>query len=169
MHVEAGLRSFDREMPEEINRVLTDQIADRLYTTERSAADNLAARGHRPRRACCFVGNVMIDSLLRTAARAAAPPADTLQRATASTRRVASAPEGFGVVTLHRPSNVDECRRAARGARRCSREVAARLPLVWPVHPRARANIERFGLAASLAERADRACCRRRATSRCSA
>ena len=78
VHVEAGLRSYDRGMPEEINRVLTDQIADVLYTTERAAADNLAREGIDPNRVC-FVGNVMIDSLLQHRAQAVAP-ADTLAR-----------------------------------------------------------------------------------------
>ncbi len=79
VHVEAGLRSYDRTMPEEINRVLTDQLADLLYTTERSAADNLAREGIAPERVH-FVGNVMIDSLMRHVARAT-PPAQTLSRA----------------------------------------------------------------------------------------
>src|SRR2546421_170524 len=78
VHVEAGLRSFDRSMPEEINRVVTDQIADLLYTTERTAHQNLAQEGVPPERAC-FVGNLMIDSL-QAALRKAVPPADTLAR-----------------------------------------------------------------------------------------
>src|SRR5205807_484212 len=93
-HVEAGLRSFDRAMPEEINRVLTDQIAHLLYPPERSAHANLAREGVPPERVC-FVGNVMIDSLLSHLARAVPP-----EHLTRGERR-------FGVVTLHRPSNVD--------------------------------------------------------------
>jgi UDP-N-acetylglucosamine 2-epimerase (non-hydrolysing) len=147
VHVEAGLRSYDRTMPEEINRVLTDQLADLLYTTERSAADNLAREGVAPERVH-FVGNVMIDSLMRHAARAT-PPAQTLSRAGLSPA-VASDPAGFAVVTLHRPSNVDDPR-ALGEALRILDDLARRLPVIWPVHPRTRANIERFDLAAHLA------------------
>lgn len=146
-HVEAGLRSYDREMPEEINRVLTDQIADILYTTEREAAANLAREGIDAARVQ-FVGNVMIDSLLQHRARALAP-AETLARAGADAA-IAESAAGFGVVTLHRPSNVDSLDALAEAlAVLC--DVAARLPLVWPVHPRAAANIERFGFAPMLA------------------
>ncbi len=146
VHVEAGLRSFDREMPEEINRILTDQIAERLYTTERAAADNLLREGI-PGARIRFVGNVMIDSLLRYRQRAVAP-AETLARA-GLPRELIDGPGGYGVVTLHRPSNVDDVA-ALRESLAVLREVARRLPLVWPVHPRARANIERFGLSQAL-------------------
>jgi len=146
-HVEAGLRSYDREMPEEINRVLTDQIADILYTTEHEAAANLAREGIDATRVQ-FVGNVMIDSLLEHRARALAP-AETLARAGADPA-IAECAAGFGVVTLHRPSNVDSLDALAE-ALAVLRDVAARLPLVWPVHPRAAANIERFGFAPMLA------------------
>jgi UDP-N-acetylglucosamine 2-epimerase (non-hydrolysing) len=146
-HVEAGLRSYDREMPEEINRVLTDQIADILYTTEHEAAANLAREGIDAARVQ-FVGNVMIDSLLQHRARAVAP-AETLARAGADAA-IAVRAAGFGVVTLHRPSNVDSPDALAE-ALAVLRDVAARLPLVWPVHPRAAANIERFGFAPMLA------------------
>jgi UDP-N-acetylglucosamine 2-epimerase (non-hydrolysing) len=141
-HVEAGLRSFDREMPEEINRLLTDQLADILYTTERSALTNLGREGIDASRVH-FVGNVMIDSLLTHRPRAV-PPRETLKRAGVDAATV-SGPEGFGVVTLHRPSNVDSPD-AFGEAVVILAEVAGRVPLVWPVHPRARANIERFGL-----------------------
>jgi len=145
-HVEAGLRSFDREMPEEINRLLTDQVADLLYTTEADAEANLVREGVDPAR-IHFVGNVMIDSLRRHLPRAIAPAA-TLAAAGVSTA-AADAPEGFGAVTLHRPSNVDT-RDAMGEALEMLRDVSLRLPLVWPVHPRARANIERFGFAGML-------------------
>lgn len=135
-------------MPEEINRILTDQIAERLYTTERIAADNLLREGI-PAERVCFVGNVMIDSLLRHRARAVAA-GDTLERAGLRRERVEGA-AGYGVVTLHRPSNVDDAS-ALREALSVLREVASRLPLVWPMHPRARANIDRFGLSAFLAD-----------------
>src|SRR5690348_15360936 len=103
VHVEAGLRSFDRAMPEEINRVLTDQIADLLYTTERAAHDNLAREGVDPARVR-FVGNVMIDSLAANRA-VARPPRDTVQAA-GFAPVVLDDPAGYAVLTLHRPSNV---------------------------------------------------------------
>ena len=143
VHVEAGLRSYDRRMPEEINRVLTDQVADRLYTTERSAGDNLAREGVAAERVS-FVGNVMIDSLIDNRERARAA-ADTL-RAHGADPRILDQPQGYGVVTMHRPSNVDDAETlgALLGV---LGEVAGRLPLVFALHPRTRANIERFGLA----------------------
>ena len=148
VHVEAGLRSFDRDMPEEVNRVLTDQIADRLFTTERSAADNLAREGI-PAERVRFVGNVMIDSLRRHQQRAVRP-ADTLGREGIAAGFL-GADGRFGVVTLHRPSNVDD-RAALQESLSLLREAARRLPLVWPVHPRARENIARFGWSSLLAE-----------------
>lgn len=142
VHVEAGLRSYDRKMPEEINRVLTDQVADRLYTTERSALGNLEREGVSPQRVC-FAGNVMIDSLLgnREQARTAA---DTL-RAHGADPALLAGDHGYGVVTLHRPSNVDQPDTLGRLLAVLA-EVSARLPLVFALHPRTRANIERFGL-----------------------
>jgi UDP-N-acetylglucosamine 2-epimerase (non-hydrolysing) len=145
-HVEAGLRSFDREMPEEINRLLTDQLAELLYTTERSAAENLAREGIDPARVH-FVGNVMIDSLLAHRSRAVAPER-TLARAGADPSSV-TGPAGFGVVTLHRPSNVDSPDSLAEAAAIVC-DVATHVPLVWPAHPRTRINIERFGLTSKL-------------------
>jgi UDP-N-acetylglucosamine 2-epimerase (non-hydrolysing) len=149
-HVEAGLRSRDRGMPEEINRILTDQIADRLYTTERSAADNLLREGI-PGERIRFVGNVMIDSLMRHRLRAIAP-AEVLAAAGVAPGVLRGA-AGYGVVTLHRPSNVDDAT-SLREALTVLREVARRLPLVWPLHPRARANIDRFELSSLLADSA---------------
>ena len=142
VHVEAGLRSWDRGMPEEINRVLTDQIVGRLYTTERSAADNLAREGIAGERVC-FAGNVMIDSLHSHRERARAP-ADTL-RAQGTDPALLQHPQGYGVVTLHRPSNVDDPQ-ALAALLGVLGEVAARLPLVFALHPRTRQNITRFGL-----------------------
>jgi UDP-N-acetylglucosamine 2-epimerase (non-hydrolysing) len=142
VHVEAGLRSWDRRMPEEINRVLTDQVADRLYTTERSALDNLLREGVDPQRVA-FVGNVMIDSL-RANAPKARPAADSLRAHGADPALVAQAP-GYGVVTLHRPSNVDDAATLA-ALLGVLHEVASRLPLVFALHPRTRSNIDRFGL-----------------------
>lgn len=142
VHVEAGLRSFDRAMPEEINRVLTDQIADLLYTTERSAEDNLAREGIVPER-IRFVGNVMIDSLLHNR-ELARSPADTLRSAGADPSLLL-AQSGYGVVTLHRPSNVDQPDTLA-ALLGVLLEIAEKLPLIFALHPRTRSNIERFGL-----------------------
>jgi UDP-N-acetylglucosamine 2-epimerase (non-hydrolysing) len=141
-HVEAGLRSYDRKMPEEINRVLTDQVADRLYTTERMALGNLVREGVDEARVC-FAGNVMIDSLLSNR-EAARPAADTL-KAHGMDPAVLAHPRGYGVVTLHRPSNVDTAE-ALTPLLTVLREVSAQLPLVFALHPRTRGNIDKFGL-----------------------
>ncbi|MFB0935690.1 MAG: UDP-N-acetylglucosamine 2-epimerase (non-hydrolyzing) [Propionivibrio sp.] len=141
-HVEAGLRSYDRGMPEEINRVLTDQVADLLYTTERTALDNLLREGI-PVERVHFAGNVMIDSLVanREFARA---PADILNAAGFDAEVIAE-PAGYAVVTLHRPSNVDQ-KETLEPLLSVLREVSEKLPLVVALHPRTRGNIERFGL-----------------------
>lgn len=142
VHVEAGLRSYDRRMPEEINRVLTDQIADRLYTTERSATANLAREGVEAERVR-FVGNVMIDSLLsnRELARS---PADSI-RAVNGDPLVISSDNGYGVVTMHRPANVDDVD-VLGSLLGVLREISDSIPLVFALHPRTKGNIERFGL-----------------------
>lgn len=141
-HVEAGLRSNDRAMPEEINRVLTDQISDRLYLTERTAQDNLVREGIFPER-MAFVGNVMIDSV--AFGRATAPSAQSTLQAHSVDPLFLTDPAGYGVVTMHRPSNVDDADtlRALLGV---LGEVALDLPLVFALHPRTRSNIARFGL-----------------------
>ncbi|MBP9119048.1 MAG: UDP-N-acetylglucosamine 2-epimerase (non-hydrolyzing) [Methyloversatilis sp.] len=141
VHVEAGLRSGDRAMPEEINRILTDRISDRLYTTERSALDNLVAEGvdaswvH-------FAGNVMIDSLL-SSRPLAVQPAATLAEHGIDPALIADG--RYGVVTLHRPSNVDDAQQLKRLAGMLS-IAAERLPLLFAIHPRTRSNLEKFGL-----------------------
>ena len=141
-HVEAGLRSYDRSMPEEINRILTDQIADRLYTTERSALDNLVREGI-PAGRVQFVGNVMIDSLLASKPRARSAR-DTLVACDADVSVLGHA-HGYGVVTLHRPSNVDQPD-TLKEMLEILGEVAAKVPLVFALHPRTRNNIDRFNL-----------------------
>lgn len=145
-HVEAGLRSFDRTMPEEINRVLTDQISDLLFTTEAGALANLAREGVAEKRVF-FVGNVMIDSLRHALPMAVAPERFLEAHADCAFRRRAGS--GFAVATLHRPSNVDDPHvlrplLAALGA------VADRLPLILPLHPRTANMVERHGLSALL-------------------
>ena len=142
VHIEAGLRSYDRTMPEEINRILTDQISDRLYTTERTAENNLAREGI-PSNRVCFAGNVMIDSVVF--ARANAHSAKQTLKSSNVDPSILSHPLGYGVVTLHRPSNVDHPE-TLRALLRVLGEVAANLPLVFALHPRTRCNIDRFGL-----------------------
>ncbi len=140
IHVEAGLRSYDRAMPEEINRVLTDQISDLLFTTERIALANLQREGIAPERVH-FAGNVMIDTLRMNLARAV-PVEQTLG---------AKPPRGYAVVTLHRPSNVDDPE-IFRGLLETLDRVAQEVDVVFPIHPRTRATAEKFGLS-SLLER----------------
>jgi len=135
-------------MPEEINRVLTDQISDLLYTTERSAHENLAREGIDPGRVK-FVGNAMIDSLLASKPNAV-PPDEVLRRAGVDPSIIDS-PHGFGVVTLHRPSNVDQPETLAPLIE-TMREISKRVPLILVTHPRTRKNIERFGLRPNRAE-----------------
>jgi UDP-N-acetylglucosamine 2-epimerase (non-hydrolysing) len=146
VHVEAGLRSFDRTMPEEINRLLTDQLADLLFTTERSAALNLAREGV-PGDRIRFVGNVMIDSLLEHRDRAPGP-AEVLRRAGMAGHQE-RVQHGYGVVTLHRPANVDQ-RATLEECLAVLREVSRTLHLVCALHPRTKANIERFGFGGLL-------------------
>jgi UDP-N-acetylglucosamine 2-epimerase (non-hydrolysing) len=146
IHVEAGLRSYDRHMPEEINRVLTDQISDVLYTTERTAHGNLAREGIATER-IHFVGNVMIDSLLDNLPHAV-PPAITLTRNQIDSNFSETA-SGYAVVTLHRPSNVDQPA-VLRALLEALEEVSASVPLICPLHPRTQANVEKFGLSRFL-------------------
>src|SRR5712691_8062862 len=135
-HVEAGLRSRDRTMPEEINRVLTDQIADLLFTPSSDADANLIAEGI-PRERICLVGNIMIDSLL-----------GNLERAKRSTARADLGLHGkdYAVLTLHRPSNVDEVASFSR-ILDALEEIARRVPIVFPAHPRTLKMIAELGLA----------------------
>ena len=135
IHVEAGLRSFDRTMPEEINRVLTDAISDLLFVTESSAVENLKNEGIEPQK-IHFVGNVMIDTLLANCERA--NESDILNR-------LKLAPKEYGAVTLHRPSNVDNLNKLAEII--ASFEVIEKeMKLVFPIHPRTRDNIKGSGL-----------------------
>ena len=137
IHVEAGLRSFDRGMPEEINRVLTDQISDLLYTTERAALANLVREGIDPARVQ-FVGNVMIDTLHHNL-KHAVPAIETLADSGMDLS------QGFGVLTLHRPSNVDH-EATLRTLLETIGQISQRLPIALPLHPRTKGRIEHFKL-----------------------
>ncbi|HEU4687574.1 MAG TPA: UDP-N-acetylglucosamine 2-epimerase (non-hydrolyzing) [Vicinamibacterales bacterium] len=139
-HVEAGLRSGDRRMPEEINRVLTDHLADWLFTTEESAAENLVAEGI-PSSRIHFVGNVMIDTLLYHRQRASARPV---------LGELDLSPRGYALCTLHRPSNVDTPESASNTIA-ALREIAARITTVVPLHPRSKGRLQEFGLFDQLA------------------
>jgi UDP-N-acetylglucosamine 2-epimerase (non-hydrolysing) len=130
-HVEAGLRSFDRTMPEEINRIVTDAVADYCFTTEPAANENLAREGV-PAERIHHVGNVMIDTLFRFRDAAAASP--ILQT-------LGLEPRGFAVLTLHRPSNVDDPSSLARTLDAVA-GVQDELPVIFPVHPRTRQRLE---------------------------
>jgi UDP-N-acetylglucosamine 2-epimerase (non-hydrolysing) len=139
-HVEAGLRSFDRRMPEEINRLLTDAISDLLLVSDPSGMENLKREGV-PDEKVHFVGNVMIDTLMRNKARA-------------DSSKILSEfglePKRYGVVTLHRPSNVDDSQ--TFGSILDAFEVICRdMPLIFPMHPRTRNNLATLGLADRVA------------------
>lgn len=153
VHVEAGLRSRDRSMPEEINRILTDQLSDRLYVTEAEAIDNLAAEGIGSEKVC-FAGNVMIDTLFASLGRAV-PAGQVLEAAFegedgAVRRATFTAAAGFAVLTLHRPSNVDDPT-VLGGLLALVSEISTRLPVVFPLHPRTRIQIDAAGLGHLLA------------------
>ena len=130
-HVEAGLRSFDRTMPEEINRIVTDRLADFLFTPSEDGDVNLRNEGVAPEK-IYRVGNVMIDSLVQLLPAAMQVPRTGL-------------PDRYALVTLHRPSNVDDGD-ALRSILESLLEVSERLPIVFPVHPRTRQRISDFGI-----------------------
>jgi UDP-N-acetylglucosamine 2-epimerase (non-hydrolysing) len=139
-HVEAGLRSFDRSMPEEVNRVVTDALADLLLVSEPAGEENLRREGV-PEGRIRYVGNVMIDTLVRELPSACALGVPG---------RLGLPASGFLYATLHRPSNVDDPARLARVVEMI-RRLGARLPVVFPVHPRTRERLRAAGLEASLA------------------
>jgi UDP-N-acetylglucosamine 2-epimerase (non-hydrolysing) len=142
-HVEAGLRSFDRSMPEEINRIVTDSVSDMLLLSEPTGLENLQHEGH-PDEHVHLVGNVMIDTLRRLLPKAQAR--DVLGQ---FGLRAGS----YGVVTLHRPSNVDEGD-VLRRLLDVLVEASLDVPLVFPVHPRTKSRLEQFGLTKLLDETA---------------
>ena len=141
-HVEAGLRSFDRSMPEEINRMVTDAISALHLVTEQSGHDNLVREGVDPSR-IHFVGNIMIDWLVR-----ALPKARELK----AWERFGLEPGGYLLVTLHRPSNVDD-HEQLEGLARALASMGKRRNVLFPAHPRTRRNLENFGLGKLLSER----------------
>ncbi len=146
IHVEAGLRSYDREMPEEINRILTDQLSDLLFTTERDAADNLVKEGISEQR-ICFTGNVMIDTLLANCKQALSVQ-ETLQKYGA--KQIVSE-KAYALLTLHRPSNVDDLETLTRLVRVVG-DISEKLPVIFPVHPRTQQKIAEAGLLGVLPE-----------------
>ena len=142
-HVEAGLRSGDMAMPEEINRLVTDSISDWFFVTEPSGVDHLRREG-KAEDAIHYVGHVMVDNLLYQAQKLA--HTDTAGFETSAFKAAHSGSgRRYGVVTLHRPSNVDDAAMMARigGA---LKDIAAELPLIFPVHPRTRGNLAKFGV-----------------------
>jgi UDP-N-acetylglucosamine 2-epimerase (non-hydrolysing) len=147
-HVEAGLRSFDMTMPEEINRIVTDRLADLLFTTDAAADANLLREGVPPdsiRR----VGNIMIDTLDAECSQATALALDPIVE---SNRLLKNGPppalprDGFAVLTLHRPSNVDDRKTLTALVNYFIEELSPALPLVWPLHPRCVRQLEGAGL-----------------------
>src|SRR2546425_828514 len=132
-HVEAGLRSFDRAMPEEINRLVTDALAELLFTTSRDADENLKREGVDPSK-IHFVGNVMIDTLLKHRAKAAALGMDK--------------PKQYALVTLHRPSNVDDPK-VLGPILESLEEISQTMPVLFPIHPRTRKRVSDFGFSMS--------------------
>jgi UDP-N-acetylglucosamine 2-epimerase (non-hydrolysing) len=137
IHVEAGLRSRDWNMPEEINRVLTDQLSDLLLITSRDAEENLLREGMAKER-IAFVGNVMIDSLHHA-----------LKTPTEILAKLALKPKGYAVATLHRPANVDS-KESLAATLDALEVIGARIPIVFPVHPRTTAKAEALGLAGRM-------------------
>jgi len=143
-HVEAGLRSYDRTMPEEINRVLTDQISDYLFTTERRAHHNLQLEGIDQEK-IFFTGNVMIDSLLKHRERA---------EESRIMHELDVTPKHYGLVTLHRPSNVDNHENLTQILDALI-TVQEQLPLIFPVHPRTRKMLQQFDLEEKMQQASD--------------
>jgi len=139
-HVEAGLRSFDRSMPEEINRVVTDALSDMLFVSEPDGLENLRREGH-PEQQLHLVGNVMIDTLQRLLPQA---------QERRILREYGLRAKQYGVVTLHRPSNVDTRDTLVR-LLEVLMDYARHIPFVFPVHPRTQQRIESFGLQGMLA------------------
>ncbi len=139
-HIEAGLRSFDRSMPEEINRVLTDALSDLLFVSERSGLENLSREG-APAHKVHFVGNVMIDTLLEHR--------QAVRKSAILERLGLDSDARYVLVTLHRPSNVDDPQKLA-GLLRALAQLARDLPVIFPTHPRTQKNAVEAGLRMEL-------------------
>lgn len=146
-HVEAGLRSFDRTMPEEINRLVVDRLSTLLFTTERKAQKQLVREG-TDAGSVHFVGNVMIDSVHHSLKRAV-PAEEVLRAQSVPNAFIDRLDAGYGLVTLHRPSNVDDPAQLA-GLLDVLSKISERLPLVFTLHPRTAQRIEAAGLAHHL-------------------
>ncbi len=145
IHVEAGLRSFDRTMPEEINRVLTDAISDILFTSERSAEDNLVSEGISKEK-IYFIGNVMIDTLLKQKKKASESAVLFRLGLNGSGDKTQNrGPAAYAVVTLHRPSNVDNKKQLQEIMDAVS-VIAKEVPVIFPIHPRTKQRLFDFGL-----------------------
>lgn len=146
-HVEAGLRSGDRRMPEEINRIVTDSITDLFFVTEPSGRENLLAEGHLAEK-IHDVGHVMIDNLFHQleALRSAPDNVQDQSKLKLLKKQLLREGRGYGIVTLHRPSNVDDRATLTGILGALSRIAHERLPLVFPVHPRTRDRLQSFGL-----------------------
>jgi len=153
VHVEAGLRSFDRTMPEEINRILTDQLSDLLFTTEEDANENLKREGISSEK-IFFVGNVMIDTLFQHLEKA--KKSDILNRLGLINQRLRTSDQGlstrdyalstpYAVLTLHRPSNVDH-KETFLNILEALKEISQKIPIIFPAHPRTQNRIKQFSL-----------------------
>ncbi len=138
-HVEAGLRSFDRDMPEEINRMVTDAISDLFFVTEEQGMVNLEKEGKSPD-SVHFVGHVMIDNLFYQLEKLHQMPKETF-----ASHSYKSAHREYAIITLHRPSNVDQPE-ALTHIFQSLETISSTLPLIFPIHPRTRNHMERFGI-----------------------
>jgi UDP-N-acetylglucosamine 2-epimerase (non-hydrolysing) len=139
IHVEAGLRSGDMEMPEEINRIVTDSITDYFFVTEKSGIENLKAEG-KPEESIFFIGNVMIDNLFYQVEKL-----KTIDSSQLASSEIKNKYPEYGVVTLHRPSNVDD-KATLTGIIQALTEISRELPLIFPIHPRTKKTLDAFNI-----------------------